>query len=140
MVSIWKTFRSMRDGRCRESGRSLEARCREVSLYKKCIATMYSYSFSMKCEYTCTHEDTDHAKHLDTLYTPSPGPAETLRLLGGPVARVKLRNGVLIIPVIAVGRAARLIQTNANAHASCPRLVGCIQQRWLSPNCLLQRA
>ena len=33
MVSIWKTFRSMRDGRCRESGRSSEARCREVPLY-----------------------------------------------------------------------------------------------------------
>ena len=35
MVSIWKTFRSMRDGRCRESGRSSEARCREVPLYIK---------------------------------------------------------------------------------------------------------
>ena len=33
MVSIWKTFRSMRDGHCRESGRSSEARCREVPLY-----------------------------------------------------------------------------------------------------------
>ena len=33
MVSIWKTFRSMRDGRYRESGRSSEARCREVPLY-----------------------------------------------------------------------------------------------------------
>ena len=33
MVSIWKTFRSMHDGCCRESGRSSEARCREVPLY-----------------------------------------------------------------------------------------------------------
>ena len=32
MVSVWETFRSMREGRCRESGRSLEARCREVPL------------------------------------------------------------------------------------------------------------
>ena len=31
-IIIWKTFRSMRDGRCRESGRSSEARCREVPL------------------------------------------------------------------------------------------------------------
>ena len=33
MVSIWKTFCSMCDGHYRESGRSLEARCREVPLY-----------------------------------------------------------------------------------------------------------
>ena len=33
MVSIWKTFRSMRDGHCRESGSSSEAPCREVPLY-----------------------------------------------------------------------------------------------------------
>ena len=33
MVSIWKTFHSMRDGRYREAGRSSEARCREFPLY-----------------------------------------------------------------------------------------------------------
>ena len=51
MVSIWKTFRSMRDGRCRESGRSSEARCREVPLYLYFIPhAMFSSNF-FACNY-----------------------------------------------------------------------------------------
>ena len=43
MVSIWRTFRSMRDGRCRGSGRSLEARCREAPLYIQIALALASF-------------------------------------------------------------------------------------------------
>ena len=44
MVSIWKTFRSMRDGHCRESGHSSEARCREVPLYPLALCSVADLS------------------------------------------------------------------------------------------------
>ena len=44
MVSIWKTIRSMRDGRCRESGRFSEARGPTVLTHNQCaIFSFASY-------------------------------------------------------------------------------------------------